>query len=70
MAPFCNAMLLVMETIYDVLRLLVSKSTGILADAEIALAHKIIDAHEAAAPVPAETTATGAESGGDAEAHG
>jgi hypothetical protein len=45
-------MLAIMETIYDVLRLLVAKSRGALTDAELELARKIIDGHEAARPVP------------------
>lgn len=53
-----------METIYDVLRLLVAKARPVLTDVEIHAAQKIIDSHEAAHPVtPA------AEGGEDAEAH-
>lgn len=44
-------MLAIMTTIYDVLRLLVAKARPVLADAEIALAHKIINDHEEAYPV-------------------
>jgi hypothetical protein len=66
MVPFSNAMLSSMETIYDVLRLLVAKGRPVLTDAEIALAHEIIDRHEAAAPVPDDAKAG---AGSDAEAH-
>jgi len=51
-------MLSIMETIYDVLRLLVSKARPMLTDAEIELAHKVIDAHEAAVPAPAKAKVT------------
>lgn len=65
--PFSHAMLSSMETIYDVVRLLVAKARPMLTDGEIALAHKIIDAHEAAHPV----TVPGPEEGdAGAEAHG
>lgn len=40
-------MLSSMETIFDVLRLLVAKARPVLTDAEITAAHKIIDDHEA-----------------------
>jgi hypothetical protein len=55
-----------METIYDVLKLLVTRGRGVLTDAEIALATEIIEKHEAAAPAPAPAEE---EVTGDAEAH-
>lgn len=55
-------MLSVMDTIYDVLRRLVSASRSTFSDAEIELAHEIISKHEGAAPAAAE-------GGGDAETH-
>lgn len=66
-------MLSSMETIYDVLRLLVSKARGAISDREIDLAHEIISAHEdghkAAAAAPAPDAEKDPE-GSDAEAHG
>lgn len=47
-------MLSSMETIYDVLRLLVSKARGTVTDREIELATAVIDRHEKAVPVPAK----------------
>jgi hypothetical protein len=44
-------MLSSMETIYDVLRLLVSKARGTITDREIELAQTLIDRHEKAAHV-------------------
>jgi hypothetical protein len=59
-------MLSSMETVIDVIRLLVAKARPALTDGEIALAHKILDDHEAAAkgltPDP--------EGDAGAEAHG
>jgi hypothetical protein len=58
-------MMAAMETIYDVLRLLVNKARPVLTDAEIHLAQDIINRHEAAVPAPAAETGAGA----DAEAN-
>jgi hypothetical protein len=44
-----------MDDIYDVLRLLVTKARGSIADAEIDKALAIIGRYQAAAPVPAAT---------------
>ena len=60
-------MLSSMETIYDVLRLLVAKARPVLTDVEIHAAQKIIDSHEAAHPV---TPAPDQEGDAGGEAHG
>ena len=56
-------MLAAMEDIYDVLKLLVTRARPHLTDAEIELATRIVEKHQAASPVPAK-----AKVGGDAEA--
>lgn len=61
-------MLSVMETIYDVLRLLVTKARGTISDREIELATALIDRHEKAAPVPAKAKGD-VEAGSGAEAN-
>lgn len=63
-------MLSLMESIYDVLRLLVSKGRGVLTDTEIAAAHAIIDRHEEARPVPAKAKAPQDDGQGGGQADG
>lgn len=60
-------MLSSMETIYDVLRLLVTKARGVISDRDIELAQEIIARHEKAAPVPDKAEAETGEGNGKAD---